>query len=210
MTKTPSPSRARLVLATLNPAKVQELKTLLGDVPFEVLPLSAFPEARLPAEGDSSYADNALTKARAAAALGGTLALADDSGLEVDALGGRPGVSSARYGGPMATDTDRCALLLEALRDVPASQRSARLRCVIALADPAGQERVVEGVVEGSIASSPRGRGGFGYDPVFIYSPLDQTFGELAAEVKNRVSHRARAALLTRQLLSDWPWPPRT
>ena len=210
MTRPSSRSKPTLVLATLNPAKAQELKALLGDLPLEVLPLSEFPGARLPAEGESSYADNALIKARAAALLSRTLALADDSGLEVDRLGGGPGVSSARYGGPAASDADRCALLLDALRGVPASERRARFRCVIALADPAGQEHVVEGVVEGWIALSPRGRGGFGYDPVFVYPPLDQTFAELPGDVKNQVSHRARAILQARQLLSRWPPASRT
>jgi XTP/dITP diphosphohydrolase len=198
-------SRPKLVLATLNPGKAREFTLLLGDVPFEVVLLAAFPGARLPAEGESSYAANALDKARAAAAITGAVALADDSGLEVDALGGAPGVGSARYGGPGATDADRCALLIRALNGVPAEARGARFRCVIALADPGGHERVVEGVVEGKIALAPRGTGGFGYDPLFVYPPLGQTFAELPAEVKNRVSHRARAVQLARELLRAWP-----
>lgn len=205
MTSASSPSRRRLVLATLNQAKAQELQSLLGDVPFEVLPLSAFPGAQLPPEGEASYAANALAKARAAARISGALALADDSGLEVDALAGAPGVGSARYGGPGASDADRCARLLGELRGVPLERRTARFRCVIALADPAGTEQVVEGVVEGLIAPAPRGQGGFGYDPVFLYPPLGQTFAELPPEVKNRVSHRARALALAREVLRAWP-----
>ncbi len=205
MTNASSPFKRRLVLATLNLAKAQELLSLLGEVPFEVVPLTAFPGARLPAEGESSYAVNALAKARAAARLCGALALADDSGLEVDALGGRPGISSARYGGPGSSDADRCAELLEELRGVPPTQRTARFRCVIALADSAGVERVGEGGVEGLIALAPRGKGGFGYDPIFLYPPLGKTFAELSREVKNRVSHRARAMALARELLRTWP-----
>jgi len=205
VTNASSPFKRRLVLATLNPAKAQELLSLLGEVPFEVALLTAFPGAQLPAEGGSSYAVNALAKARAAARRCGALALADDSGLEVDALGGRPGVSSARYSGPGSSDSDRCAALLEELRGVPPEQRTARFRCVIALADPAGVERVVEGVVEGLIASAPRGNGGFGYDPIFLYPPLGQTFAEISREAKIRVSHRARAMALARELLRTWP-----
>ena len=210
MTSAFSPSRPKLVLATLNSAKAREIATLLGDIPFEVVALAAFPAARLPPEGESSYAANALAKAQAAARLSGNLALADDSGLEVDALGGRPGISSARYGGPGASDSERCSRLLEALRGVPTERRGARYRCVIALADPAGRERVVEGVVEGLIAPAARGQHGFGYDPIFLYSPLGQTFAELAPEVKNRVSHRGRALALARELLRAWPWQAET
>lgn len=210
MTGAFSPSRPKLVLATLNSAKAYEIAALLGDISFEVVALAVFPAARLPPEGESSYAANALAKARATARLSGSLALADDSGLEVDALGGRPGISSARYGGPGASDSERCAQLLEALRGIPAEARGARYRCVIALADPTGCERVVEGVVEGRIALEPRGEQGFGYDPIFLYQPLGQTFAELAPEAKNRVSHRARALAHARDLLRAWPWSAET
>jgi len=210
VTKASSPSKPKLVLATLNAPKARELLTLLGDIPFEVVPLTLFPGARLPPEGESSYATNALAKARAAARLSGALSLADDSGLEVEALGGRRGISSARYGGPGLSDFDRCLQLLEAVRGVPVEQRGARFRCVIALADPAGPEGVVEGMVEGRIALEPRGEGGFGYDPIFLYPPLGQTFAELTPEVKHRVSHRARATALARELLRSWPWPAKT
>ena len=200
-----SPSRRRLVLATFNQAKAQELRSLLGDVPFEIVPLAAFPGAQLPPEGESSYAANALAKARAAARFSGALALADDSGLEVDALGGQPGISSARYGRPGSSDADRCVQLLKELRGIPPERRTARFRCVIALADPTGIEQVAEGFVEGLIALAPRGHGGFGYDPIFLYPPLGQTFGELASEIKNGVSHRARAAARAREFLHSWP-----
>lgn len=202
---TSAPSRSKLLLATLNPAKARELQTLLGAVPFEVVSLAIVSGAHLPPEGESSYVANALAKARAAARLTGALALADDSGLEVDALGGQPGIASARYGGPGLSDAERCARLLQALKGVPPEQRGARFRCVIALADPAGHEQLVEGVAEGQITSAPRGSDGFGYDPIFLYLPLGQTFAELSPEVKNQVSHRGRAMTRARELLRSWP-----
>lgn len=201
MTSGSSASRPRLVLATLNPHKGRELAALLRDVPFEVETLADLPGAILPGEGDRSYAENALGKARVAARLTGALALADDSGLEVDALGGGPGVRSARFGGAGLDDAGRCARLLEALRGVPAERRTARFRCVVALVEPGGRERVVEGVVEGVITDAPRGRGGFGYDPLFLYPPLGRTFAELSAEDKARVSHRGRTLSTVRALL---------
>ena len=176
---------------------------LLGAVPFRIKLLSEFPDARLPEETGQTYAENALVKARTAACLTGALALGDDSGLEVDALGGAPGLHTARFGGPGLTDRARWELLLERLRDVPPARRTARFRCVIALADPARGEQVVEGVVEGVIAAAPRGSGGFGYDPVFFYPPLGRTFGEISDEDKQRVSHRGKALAAARRLLSE-------
>ncbi len=204
MARRPSPSRPRLILATLNPDKARELVSLLGDIPFEILSLSAVPGATLPPEGEDSYRGNALAKARAAARLSGALTLADDSGLEVDALGGRPGVRSARYGGHGLSDSDRCAALLAELQGVPRERRTARFRCVVGLVSPDGREEVVEAVVEGIIAEAPRGTGGFGYDPLFFYPPLDRTFAELDPAQKNRVSHRARALARAREVLKGW------
>jgi XTP/dITP diphosphohydrolase len=192
-----------LVLATSNPGKARELAELLGDVPFEVRLLADYPGAVAPEETETTYRGNALLKARAAARLTGAWALGDDSGLEVDALGGAPGLRSARYGGAGLDDTGRCMLLLGALRDVPDDRRTARFRCVIAIVDPEGRESVVEGVAEGTITRAPRGTGGFGYDPLFYYPPLGQTFGELGAAEKARVSHRARAAALARSVLTS-------
>ncbi len=197
-----SPSRPLLVLATLNRAKGRELRGLLGDLPFEVWTLGEFPGATPPEETEDSYRGNALLKARAVAKLAGAWALADDSGIEVDALGGAPGVRSARYGGPGLDDAGRCALLLEALRDVPPEQRTARFRCVVAVVDPAGREHVAEGVVEGLIAASPRGAHGFGYDPIFFYPPLGRTFAELAPADKARVDHRGQAVRAARRFLT--------
>lgn len=210
---TSAPSRCRpLVLATLNRRKAHELAALLGDVPFTLRPLADYPGAVSPEETETTYRGNALLKARAAARLTGEWVLADDSGLEVDVLGGAPGVHSARYGDPGLDDAGRCAMLLAALREVPDTRRTARFRCVIAIIDPEGRETVVEGIAEGVIAHAPRGTGGFGYDPLFHYPPLGGTFGELSDEAKSRVSHRARAVVLARHVLtrSDtrMGWPP--
>jgi XTP/dITP diphosphohydrolase len=198
-----SPSRPVLVLATLNLAKGRELVALLGSVPFEIRLLADIPGARLPEETGSTYADNALVKARAAGELTGALALGDDSGLEVDALDGAPGLYTARFGGPGLDDRGRWALLLERLRSVPPARRTARFRCVIALAGSGRAEKVVEGVAEGVIAESARGSGGFGYDPVFFYPPLGRTFAELSDAEKARVSHRGLALAAARRLLSE-------
>ena len=196
-----SPSRPLLVLATLNPGKARELRTLLGDVPFEVKALAELPGARLPEEDADSYRGNALLKAHAAAGACSAWALGDDSGLEVDALGGSPGVRSARYGGSGLDDAGRYARLLEALAGVPAEERTARFRCVIALVDPEGREHLAEGIVEGLITEAPRGTHGFGYDPVFYYPPLERTFAEMAPEEKLRIDHRGRAVRAVRRFL---------
>jgi XTP/dITP diphosphohydrolase len=132
------------------------------------------------------------------------VAVADDSGLEVDALEGAPGVGSARFGGEELTDGERCALVLGGLRGVVPARRTARFRCVIALTDPTGREDLVEGTVEGRIAETPCGRGGFGYDPIFVYPPLGRTFGELPAAVKAAVSHRAVALRRAAERLAGW------
>ena len=195
-------SRPALVLATLNPAKGRELVALLGSVPFEIRMLADIPGARLPDETGTTYAENALVKARTAAEITGELALGDDSGLEVDALDGAPGLYTARFGGPGLDDRGRWELLLKRLDGTPPARRTARFRCVIALAGPGRPERVVEGVAEGVIAESPRGSGGFGYDPVFFYPPMGRTFGELSDEEKARVSHRGLALAAARRLLS--------
>jgi XTP/dITP diphosphohydrolase len=198
-----SRSSRRLLVASLNRAKVRELVSLLGELPYVVVPLADVPGATLPEETAETYEGNALLKARAALSLGADVVLADDSGLEVDALGGAPGVHSARFGGPELDDAGRTALLLERLRGVPPDRRTARFRCVIALVDRAGAVRTVEGLVEGRIAETPRGRGGFGYDPVFFHPGLGRTFGELTDSDKARVSHRGLAARAARALLLE-------
>ena len=198
-----SASSPRLVVASLNRAKVRELIALLGDIPYRVVPLADVPGATLPEETAETYEGNALLKARAAVAIEGEVALADDSGLEVDALGGAPGLHSARFGGPGLDDPGRTALLLERLRGIPPERRTARFRCVIVIVARTGGARTVEGVVEGLISDAPRGTGGFGYDPVFFHPGLGRTFGELSEAEKSRVSHRALAARRARALLLE-------
>ncbi len=192
----------RLVLATANPGKVRELLSLLDGLGYTIVSLRDLDGVRLPPESETSYAGNALGKARAVAAATPAVALGDDSGLEVDALGGRPGVASARYGGPELTDGERATRLLAELGAT--RQREARFRCAIALVAPWGEEAVVEGVVEGVLTEAPRGTGGFGYDPLFLVPALGRTFGELADSEKERLSHRARAVAAARPILARW------
>ena len=162
MATSASPSDRRLVLATANRAKGRELAALLGDLPYRIQDLSEFPGVVLPPEGKTSYAENALDKARAVTAATGLLALADDSGIEVDAFDGRPGVLSARYGGEGLSDPERNALMLRELAGVPPARRTARYRAAVAVTGPDGREATVEGAVEGVLLDAPRGAGGFG------------------------------------------------
>ncbi len=196
----------KLLVATNNPGKVQEYKDLLAELLLPQEIEITFPRQEgLPLEVDETgetFEENARLKALAFARASGLLTLADDSGLEVDALGGAPGVRSARYGGPHADDIDRYRKLLDALSGVPASRRSARFRCVIALAQPDGTVYTADGACEGEIGSAPRGEHGFGYDPVFIVAGYGgRTMAELAPEVKNKISHRARAVMAARPAL---------
>ncbi len=182
---------ARLVLATSNAGKVRELRGLVAEWgPMEVLSLAQVPPLEMPEETGETYLENALLKAHAVAAATCLPALADDSGIEVDALGGGPGVWSARYADGEAACNAR---LLEELRDVPSSQRTARYRAVVALAFPDGLVVSADGTCEGSIGLSPRGTGGVGYDPLFVSAELGRVVGEIGAEEKGRISHRARA-----------------
>ena len=183
------------------------MAALLDGIPFRIVHLEDFPGVALPPEGETSYAENALGKARAVASATGEMALADDSGIEVDALRGRPGVVSARYGGGAGlSDPERCRVMLEEMAGVPAARRGARFRCLIAIVCPQhGRETTVEGVVEGVLLEAPRGGGGFGYDPIFLYPPLGKSFAEIPAEEKNRVSHRAQACWRARQWLLAQP-----
>ena len=205
MTTSSSASDPRLVLATGNRAKGRELAALLTGLSYRIEDLSGHPEIVLPPEGESSYEENALGKTRAVSRALGVLALADDSGIEVDAFDGRPGVLSARYGGEGLADAERNALMLRELAGVPAARRTARYRAVIAITGPDGREATVEGAVEGVILESPRGAAGFGYDPIFYYPPFGASFGEVSATAKHAVSHRGRAMALARSLLRRWP-----
>lgn len=193
----------KLLVATHNPGKVRELRELLADLPVEV---TFPPEIGLELEVDetgATFAENAALKALAFARASGLVALADDSGLEVDALGGAPGVHSARYAGPGASDADRYRKLLAALAGVPPGQRSARFRCVVAVATPAGDVELAEGVCEGEIASEPLGQHGFGYDPVFQVAGVGRRMAELPPDLKNQLSHRGRAFRAARPILES-------
>ncbi len=195
-----------LLLATSNPHKLEELCALFSGMPLRLLSLKDIQLDTEVEETGTTFAENAELKARTYAQASGMLTLADDSGLEIDALGGAPGVQSARYLGRETTYEERFCVILEQLKGLPVEQRTARFRCVIALAEPSGVTRTVNGVVEGVIANSPRGENGFGYDPIFYVPELGKSFAELAPEYKNRISHRARAVQAARKLLGDWPY----
>jgi XTP/dITP diphosphohydrolase len=184
----------KVVVATRNRGKLRELVPLLAELALDLRPIDELaPTAEL-REDELTFEGNALAKARQAAAATGLPALADDSGLEVDALGGAPGVFSARYAGPHATDESNNAKLLEALRDVPAGARGARYRCVAAFVDPArGVELVRAGACEGELLAAPLGDDGFGYDPLFFVRADGLTMAQLPLERKNQLSHRGQA-----------------
>lgn len=184
--------RAALVVATGNAGKLREIRALLGDLPLELRSLREFPGVELPPEGDD-YLENALQKARSAAQQTGLPCLADDSGLEVDGLGGAPGPGSARYGGPHLDDAGRVEHLLRELRGCSGAARCARFVCVAAVALPDGEAQSARGECAGRILDAPRGSGGFGYDPVFWSSEAGAGMAELSAARKNELSHRARA-----------------
>jgi XTP/dITP diphosphohydrolase len=184
----------KLLLATNNQGKIEEYRYLLKGILYElVTPAQVGLKMDVPESG-VTYAENACLKAVALAAAGKLLTLADDSGLEVDALNGEPGIHSSRYAGDGASDADRVAFLLAKLKDVPAAQRTARFCCVIAIAGLEGRTALCTGSCEGLITFAPRGQEGFGYDPVFYFPDLKKTMAELPPEVKNRISHRALAA----------------
>jgi XTP/dITP diphosphohydrolase len=187
-------SSPRLLVATRNLGKAREYSQLLRDIPFEVVTLEQVGVDEEVEETGSTFEENARIKADAYASLSGLLTLADDSGLEVDALGGEPGVRSARYAGPEATDQDRVDLLLINLKDVAWEDRTGRFRCVIAIARPSGEVDTVTGKVEGFIQDAPKGDDGFGYDPVFYVPHLGKTIAELSTDEKNGISHRGQAA----------------
>lgn len=197
--------RTTLVVATSNKAKLVELRAMLEDLPVELVSLAdALGEKLAIAEDGATFEENAVHKATVAANATLMPTLADDSGLEVDALGGRPGVRSARFAGPRATDAENNAALLAALGEV--EQRAGRFRCVLALVDPFAPPGtapiVVEGRCEGEVAREPRGAGGFGYDPLFLVSGLGRTMAEMSEDEKNRTSHRALAVKALRPRLA--------
>jgi XTP/dITP diphosphohydrolase len=194
----------RLLIATNNPGKAAELRRLLEGCGWNLLTPADLGLELEVEESGGTYAENARIKALAYAQAGGVVALADDSGLEVDALDGRPGPLSARYAGPDRTDQERVAALLAELEGVPDERRTARFRAVIAVADPTGRVELAEGTVEGRIARAPRGENGFGYDPVFLLPDRGLTTAELPSGEKDAVSHRGRAARAARSILERW------
>jgi len=191
-----SPLTVTVGLASRNAGKVREIMSILraaGVSSVVVETADAFAGWVAPEETEPDYAGNALLKARSLAAFAGVAALADDSGIEVDALGGAPGPRSARYAGPHATDLANLALLIDAVRDVAPSARTARYRCVAVLVSPSGAIDLAEGSVEGTLITEPRGNGGFGYDPIFVPAGETRTMAELSPEEKDAISHRGKA-----------------
>lgn len=196
-------TRGEILIATQNAGKVVELAELLAELPLRLRSLAEFPPVPAPEETGSTFADNAELKARFYATHTGLLTLADDSGLEADALGGAPGVHSARYAGENATDEERIARLLAEMRTSRVSSRAARFVCVIALFDPREVScELFKGTCAGRIGHEPRGTNGFGYDPVFVPDGFDRTFAELPREIKQRISHRAQALGAARTYLA--------
>ncbi len=192
-----------IVLATRNRGKITEIKALLPGL--QVRSAATYPGCPEPEETGQTFEENALIKAHAVARFTGRTALADDSGLEVDALYGAPGIQSARYAGTGATDRENIHCLLNALDGVPDAERTARFRCVIAVVEPDGRTWTADGACEGRILREPRGESGFGYDPLFVPAGYENSFGELDATVKNRISHRASALSRIAEVLQSLP-----
>jgi len=192
----------RLVLATRNQGKVRELSALLAPLGMEVRSLFDYPEVPPVEEDGRTFMENAVKKARYTCAATGEAALADDSGLEVDCLGGAPGVHSARFAGLPGDDEANNHRLLQLLAGVPLDRRTARFRCAVAVAFPDGELLTAEGTCEGLIVDEPRGKEGFGYDPLFYLPEYGKTVAELDLETKNRVSHRGRAMAAVCELLA--------
>lgn len=179
-----------LVVATKNNGKAKEFGQILEGMPYEIRTLDDYPNTPDVEETGTTFVENAIIKAKAYAQITGELTIADDSGLEVDALDGRPGVYSKRFA---PTDSERNSKLLFLLKDVPDERRTARFRCAIAIAEPDGSLRTCEGKVEGRIAHDPKGENGFGYDPIFFVPEFNKHFAELTSDEKNSISHRGRA-----------------
>jgi XTP/dITP diphosphohydrolase len=190
-----------LVLATRNPHKVDELRAMLDDLPVELLSLADFPDMPEVVEDGATLEENAVKKAVETARFTGRPALADDTGLEVEALDGAPGVRSARYSGEDANAERNNTKLLAELRDVVGRDRAAAFRCVMALATPGGDPSIVVGTTRGVILEGPRGNRGFGYDPLFLPDGHDRTYAEMGADDKNAVSHRGKAVRLACDLI---------
>jgi len=193
-----------LLLGTRNPGKVVEITSILADAGWSFRSLQEFADVDVATENGATYAENAIEKARFYALSTGLCALADDSGLEVEALGGAPGVFSARYAGDSASDADRRALLLSELSQLGDANRRARFVAAVAIAQADGEVlNLSEGICEGTLTFAPRGTNGFGYDPLFIPDGYDKTFAELSDTIKNRISHRARALMQAKEFLKS-------
>ncbi|MFN3974895.1 MAG: XTP/dITP diphosphatase [Dehalococcoidia bacterium] len=199
----PQHTHPTFLLATTNPGKARELLLILSEAPCQWVTLADLGISTEVEESGHTFIENALLKARTYCQMTGLPTLADDSGLEVDALSGEPGVKAKRYAGENATDPQRIAFLLGKLEGVPWEQRTARFRSVIALAFPDGRTYTVEGTLEGVIAFAPQGTGGFGYDPVFYLPEKGKTVAQLSLEEKNTISHRGKAARKAVALLKE-------
>ena len=191
----------KLLLATSNPGKIREYHFLMDGLGYQMTTLAEEGITRVVTESGNNYEENARLKAITYAKLSQLIALADDSGLEVDALNGEPGIQSARFAGETATDAEKVSLLLARLNDVPWEQRTARFKCVIAIATPGGHSELCYGECQGMIAIEAKGKNGFGYDPIFLLSETGKTMAELPLEIKNQISHRARASQQARHVL---------
>ncbi|MBN2397822.1 MAG: XTP/dITP diphosphatase [Deltaproteobacteria bacterium] len=185
--------KQKIVFASKNKGKIRELTALLEEVDFDLLSLHDYPDAPSIREDGRTFRENALKKARAIAEYTGEIVIADDSGLEVDSLGGAPGVHSARYSGTGATDERNISKLLKTMEGIPPGERGAVFRCVLVLYETDGTYEIFEGELRGTISQRPSGSGGFGYDPVFIVSKYGVTVAELDPATKNRISHRGIA-----------------
>jgi len=194
----------RIAIASRNPGKIREIRSICADWPVEWITADEH-EGPWPnvEETGASYLENALLKARTVADSVGVPAMADDSGIEVDALGGAPGPRSARYAGEEATDEQNLRMLIRAVAGVPAAGRTARYRCVAVVARPDGREVWAEGTCEGSLVTKPRGTDGFGYDPIFVPAGWEQTMAELPPAEKDRISHRGRAFRALKDLVAQ-------
>lgn len=197
------PAKSKIIAATRNRGKLEEIAQLLAGLPYEVISMTEAGVTGDIAENGDTFEENALIKAREVRRMTGEAVMADDSGLEVDHLGGAPGIHSARYAGEKATDEDRIRKLLTELSGVPADRRTARFICAIALILPDGREIVVKGTCEGFITTEPAGKGGFGYDPVFYVPEFGMTFAQMDEELKNSISHRGNALRKILDILSE-------
>ncbi len=194
----------KLIVATRNRGKLAEIRSILADLPYSILEMGEVEFYNEVEETGDTFLENSLIKAKTIARLTGYFTIADDSGLEVAFLGGKPGVHSARYAGPQSTDEENYEKLLRELTGVPREKRRAAFRCVMVLAAPSGRWVASVGSCHGEIASQPRGNYGFGYDPVFFVPDFNRTMAEIPPEEKNRISHRARALAKMKTLIDDF------